>query len=235
MSSVLSSLPLYFSFLPFFSFFFFPFIFSFSHTSPFLFSLSPSLFSPPFPLQNFKEKWAGIENIRGPSFSCVIHIYIYICIFAYCVLYNIAGDLKRNIASSVGRRGEEKCRFTEEDGGNIRNSLLRGDNKGRRGGGRERGNLSRTSEIRWRRSTTAFFSPVFLPLFLLFLLFLSFFFLSLFPRKITGPECRTNENGLFVIISSRDARISLHFPSVLVIFRILCLYIYKFFLSLFLS
>lgn len=137
MSSVLSSLPLYFSFLPFFSFFFFPFIFSFSHTSPFLFSLSPSLFSPPFPLQNFKEKWAGIENIRGPSFSSVIHIYI--CIFAYCVLYNIAGDLKRNIASSVGRRGEEKCRFTEEDGGNIRNSLLRGDNKGRRGrgGGKE--------------------------------------------------------------------------------------------------
>lgn len=222
------SISLFFlSFLSFFSFH----LFIFSHIPFFIFSFSLPLLSSISPSEFQREVSGHREYTRAKFLQC----YTYICIFAYCVLYNIAGDLKRNIASSVGRRGEEKCRFTEEDGGNIRNSLLRGDNKGRRGGGRERGNLSRTSEIRWRRSTTAFFSPVFLPLFLLFLLFLSFFFLSLFPRKITGPECRTNENGLFVIISSRDARISLHFPSVLVIFRILSLYIYKFFLSLFLS
>lgn len=231
MSSVLSSLPLYFSFLPFFSFFFFLSSFHFLTHPLFYFLFLPPPLSSISPSEFQREVSGHKEYTRAKFLQC----YTYICIFAYCVLYNIAGDLKRNIAPSVGRRGEEKCRFTEEDGGNIRNSLLRGDNKGRRGGGRERGNLSRTSEIRWRRSTTAFFSPVFLPLFLLFLLFLSFFFLSLFPRKITGPECRTNENGLFVIISSRDARISLHFPSVLVIFRILSLYIYKFFLSLSLS
>lgn len=104
MSSVLSSLPLYFSFLPFFSFFFFPFIFSFSHTSPFLFSLSPSLFSPPFPLQNFKEKWAGIENIRGPSFSSVIHIYVYSHI-AYCTtLPVIWKEILRRVWGGEGRK-----------------------------------------------------------------------------------------------------------------------------------
>lgn len=168
------SISLFFlSFLSFFSFH----LFIFSHIPFFIFSFSLPL-SPPFPLQNFKEKWAGIENIRGPSFSSVIHIYI--CIFAYCVLYNIAGDLKRNIASSVGRRGEEKCRFTEEDGGNIRNSLLRGDNKGRRGrgGGKEvifHVPAKYDGVVQQPLSFLQYFSPCFS---YFFSFFLFFFFLS---------------------------------------------------------
>lgn len=222
------SISLFFlSFLSFFSFH----LFIFSHIPFFIFSFSLPL-SPPFPLQNFKEKWAGIENIRGPSFSSVIHIYVYSHI-AYCTtLPVIWKEILRRVWGGEGRKNVDLQKKTVEI---FEIHCYVGITREGGGGGRERGNLSRTSEIRWRRSTTAFFSPVFLPLFLLFLLFLSFFFLSLFPRKITGPECRTNENGLFVIISSRDARISLHFPSVLVIFRILSLYIYKFFLSLSLS
>lgn len=222
------SISLFFlSFLSFFSFH----LFIFSHIPFFIFSFSLPLLSSISPSEFQREVSGHKEYTRAKFLQC----YTYICIFAYCVLYNIAGDLKRNIAPSVGRRGEEKCRFTEEDGGNIRNSLLRGDNKGRRGGGGKEVIFHVPAKYDGVVQQPLSFLQYFSPCFSYFFSFFLFFFLSLFPRKITGPECRTNENGLFVIISSRDARISLHFPSVLVIFRILCLYIYKFFLSLFLS
>lgn len=222
------SISLFFlSFLSFFSFH----LFIFSHIPFFIFSFSLPLLSSISPSEFQREVSGHREYTRAKFLQC----YTYICIFAYCVLYNIAGDLKRNIAPSVGRRGEEKCRFTEEDGGNIRNSLLRGDNKGRRGGGGKEVIFHVPAKYDGVVQQPLSFLQYFSPCFSYFFSFFLFFFLSLFPRKITGPECRTNENGLFVIISSRDARISLHFPSVLVIFRILSLYIYKFFLSLFLS
>lgn len=220
-------------FLSFLSFFFlssFHFLthplFYFLFLPPPLSSISPSEFQ--------REVSGHREYTRAKFLLCYTYIYIYVYShIAYCTtLPVIWKEILRRVWGGEGRKNVDLQKKTVEI---FEIHCYVGITREGGGGGRERGNLSRTSEIRWRRSTTAFFSPVFLPLFLLFLLFLSFFFLSLFPRKITGPECRTNENGLFVIISSRDARISLHFPSVLVIFRILCLYIYKFFLSLFLS
>lgn len=167
------SISLFFlSFLSFFSFH----LFIFSHIPFFIFSFSLPLLSSISPSEFQREVSGHREYTRAKFLQC----YTYICIFAYCVLYNIAGDLKRNIASSVGRRGEEKCRFTEEDGGNIRNSLLRGDNKGRRGrgGGKEvifHVPAKYDGVVQQPLSFLQYFSPCFS---YFFSFFLFFFFLS---------------------------------------------------------
>lgn len=211
MSSVLSSLPSpFFLFFP--SFFLFFFVSSFHFlTRPrpfFIFSFSLSLPSSISPSEFQREVSGYREYTRAKFLPCT---YICIYIFAYCVLYNIAGDLKRNIAPSVGRRGEN-VDLQKETVEIFEIHCYAGITRGE-GGGEKRvifHVLAKYDGVVQQPLS----SPAFLPSFLLFLPFLSFF--PFFPpfflsKKITGPECRTNENGLFVIISSRDARISLHF------------------------
>lgn len=166
--------PPFFLFFP--SFFLFFFVSSFHFlTRPrpfFIFSFSLSLPSSISPSEFQREVSGYREYTRAKFLPCT---YICIYIFAYCVLYNIAGDLKRNIAPSVGRRGEN-VDLQKETVEIFEIHCYAGITRGEGGGG-EKGNLSRTSEIRWRRSTTAFFSGIspLISLISSFSFFLSFF------------------------------------------------------------